>query len=645
MDNNMIKLTEEQKKKVFGSLGNNPKAIARLMQKANRLKSSGAPMPKQGKGISRYQGGLMGFQEGGVPKYPVGGTPEEIEAYNKKMREISAENQQSQGELIKKTLDDPTSQVTKPEVEKIDPNAEGTNIAEGTGQVKDPFEDITTKTAESSTVDAPKDLTTTTVDPTKSAADVEKQMDKTKAATGEVSEGAKIDAVTVDPTKTKVADIPAAQGEGILMDNPVQREIQEGELISGAADANKAAKFTEEVQAATATPTKQATVAGQLEGLMAQFEGGATPAWAAGAMRNAMGAMAARGLSSSSMAGQAIIQAAMESALPIAQADAQTVATFEKQNLSNRQQRAMLAAQQRAEFIGQEFNQEFQARVQNAAKIADVANMNFTAEQQVALENSRIANTMEIANLSNRQAMVMAQAASISALEQQNLSNEQQAAVQNAQNFMQMDLANLSNEQQTAMFKAQSSIQAIFNDQASDNAAKQFNATSENQTKQFMTNLKTQVDQFNSSQSTAISQFNAGQENAIAQYNSTMNEQRDQFNATNSLVVAQANAQWRQNTSTINTASQNEANRVEAQAANAYTQATMDQIWQRERDLMSFAFQSSESSADRTNAIVLQKMAADATIDAAAFQAEIAAAQQEGSGWSKIISWITGISR
>ena len=54
------------------------------------------------------------------------------------------------------------------------------------------------------------------------------------------------------------------------MDNPVQREIQQGELISGAADAAKAAKFTEEVQAAEATPTEKATVQGQLEGLMQQ---------------------------------------------------------------------------------------------------------------------------------------------------------------------------------------------------------------------------------------------------------------------------------------------------------------------------------------------------------------------------------------
>jgi hypothetical protein len=81
---------------------------------------------------------------------------------------------------------------------------------------------------------------------------------------------------------------------------------------------------------------------------MAQFEGGDTPAWAAGAMRTATAAMAARGLGASSLAGQAVVQAAMESALPIAAADAQTVAQFEVQNLSNRQQRAMLAAQQRA---------------------------------------------------------------------------------------------------------------------------------------------------------------------------------------------------------------------------------------------------------------------------------------------------------
>ena len=73
----------------------------------------------------------------------------------------------------------------------------------------------------------------------------------------------------------------------------------------------------------------------------------------------------------------------------------------------------MLAAQQRAAVSWVEFDQEFQARVLNAAKISDIANMNFTAEQQVQLENSRIANTMNLNNLSNSQAMVMAEAAAL----------------------------------------------------------------------------------------------------------------------------------------------------------------------------------------------------------------------------------------
>ena len=188
-----------------------------------------------------------------------------------------------------------------------------------------------------------------------------------------------------------VGNVTEAQGNAILIDNPVQRQIQQGELISGAADAQTAAQFTEQVQAAEATPSTQATVQGQLAQLTANFDATNPPAWAAGAMRNATAKMAARGLgASSSLAGQAIVQATIEAALPIAQADALLWHSLRHRTLSNRQQRAMLAAQQRAQFMGQEFDQEFQARVQNAAVSADIANQNFTAEQQVQLENSRV---------------------------------------------------------------------------------------------------------------------------------------------------------------------------------------------------------------------------------------------------------------
>ena len=54
---------------------------------------------------------------------------------------------------------------------------------------------------------------------------------------------------------------------------------------------------------------------------MKSFDDG-TPAWAAGALRKANAAMSARGLGNSSMAAAAIIQATLESAIPIAQQDA-----------------------------------------------------------------------------------------------------------------------------------------------------------------------------------------------------------------------------------------------------------------------------------------------------------------------------------
>jgi len=464
------------------------------------------------------------------------------------------------------------------------------------------------------------------------AEQVADQTAATPTITGEVSDEAKISA----EQGVSSLNIDAAQGTATMMSNPVTREIQDGELISGAADAQKAAKFTEQIQAAQATPSKQATVQGQLEGLMQQFEGGDTPAWAAGAMRNALGAMAARGLGASSLAGQAAVQAAMESALPIAQADAQTIASFEAQNLSNRQQRAMLGAQQRAQFMGQEFDQAFQARVQNSSRIADIANMNFTAEQQVALENSRAANTMNLANLSNRQAGIMAEAAAVANMDMANLNNRQQAAVQNAQNFLAMDMANLDREQQTALFKSQQNVQALFTDQAAENAALQFNASSENQTKQFFASLSSQTSQFNAAQTNSVNQFNVNSVNAVREFNANLQQQRDQFNATNGLVVAQANAQWRQNIATLNTAAQNESNMTFATAINSMTQTNLDAVWQRERDIMSLAFQTAESNANNATQILLQQMAADATVTAAELQAKIEATSKSGDFLSEV---------
>jgi hypothetical protein len=446
-------------------------------------------------------------------------------------------------------------------------------------------------------------------------------VDKVTAVT-EATEAARLDpndprskVTAAEATKSAVSDLDAAQGTAIKLENPVQREIQQGELVEPVANAEKAAKFTEQIQAATATPTEKATVQGQLASLTANFDATNPPAWAAGALRGVQAVMQQRGLGASSIAGQALIQASLESALPIAMADAQTVAKFEAQNLSNTQQRAMLAAEQRASFIGMEFTQEFQARVQNAAKVSDVANMNFTAEQQIALENSRIANTVNLQNLSNRQAKVMAEASALANLDMANLNNRQMSAVQNAQNFMQRDMANLSNQQQTELFRSQQRIQSLFTDQAAENASRQFNATSENQTKQFFAQLDTQVSQFNASQANAQAQFNAGQENAISQFNTEVRNQRDQFNANNRLVIDQNNAQWRRQIATADTAAINRANEINAQNLLGISNTAYNNLWQYYSDAMQYAWTSAENERDRVKDLAVAHLDADNNVD------------------------------
>ena len=492
----------------------------------------------------------------------------------------------------------------------------GQLVDSSSGQLTGPATAVPTTMASTTLATGQTQPTTSTV----TATQVADEIKDATAQTGTVSDEAKVTAA--QQTESAVSDLKAAQGKASLMTNPVQREIQDGELISGAADAQKAAKFTEQIQAATATPSNQATVQGQLEGLMQQFEGGNTPAWAAGAMRGAMAALAERGLGASSIAGQAVVQAAMESALPVAMADAQTQSQFEQQNLSNRQQRAMLAAQQRAQFMGQEFDQAFQARVANASKISDVANMNFTAEQQIALENSRATNTMNLANLGNKQAMVMAEAAALANLDMANLSNRQQAAVQNAQAFLQMDMTNLNNKQQTELFNTQQQAQALFTDQAADNAAKQFNASSENQVNQFFANLAANTSQFNASQSNAQAQFNAGQQNVVERFNAEINNQREQFNAQNRLVIDQNNAQWRREIATADTAAVNRANEINAGALLGVSQTAYNNLWQNYSDNMEWAWTSAENERSRISRLAEVKLQADKQFDALKYKSD-----------------------
>ena len=472
------------------------------------------------------------------------------------------------------------------------------------------------------------------------------------------------------------------------------------------------------------------TVQGQLSELMKSFNDG-TPAWAAGAIRGANAAMNARGLGGSSMAGAAILQAAMESAIPIASQDADTFNKMNLQNLNNRQQVSLtnaaaqqglqlqnlnneqqaalqnssnafslqsqnlsnmqstiianaqikaalqgqnlsnqqqsnlataaryaevanvnlnnrqqvalqnnmnavntdlanLSAKQQAYVTnanlaatlqGQQISNEQQAAIANASRYSEAANITFSSQQQSALHNSTLMQTIGLADLDAKKAATLQNAATVAQMDITNLNNRQQAAVQNAQAFLQMDMTNLDNAQQATMFKAQANINALLTDSAAQNAAKQFNASSVNQTNQFYDTLSTNVSQFNASQKNAMEQYNAGETNATAKFNTQMEAQRNQFNANNGLVIAQANAVWRQNATTINTAAQNQANAASALTMNALTARAMDEVWQKERDHLSYAFTAMEGAKDRATEILLADKSI-ASADKAAADAE-----------------------
>ena len=433
---------------------------------------------------------------------------------------------------------------------------------------------------------APTTMDTQTYTAQTSQQAVEDAGDKFQGAQGQVSDEALREAVTMDPTKSAVLDLKTEEGVAAQVDAPDALRVGEGELIDGTSVDQE--RIQEELEKAEAV-----TVSGELGRLMDDFSArGDTPAWAAGAMRAANAAMAARGLSASSMAGMAVVQASMEAALPIAKLDA-----------ANKQEMAVLKAKQRANFLNVEFDQEFETKVRNAARISEIANKNFDADVTIALENAKLTNSMEVANLSARSAKTVADTAALASLERQNLSEVNKAAADNAQAFLDMDFANLDNEQEAARVRFQETANAIINDTAQVNAAEQFNATEMNDAEEFIKMLANDVAKFNAEQHNAMERFNAGEKNAMKEFNAENKLAREKFNADAYRIIKQANATFKQQVTTDETAALNAAYETEAKAANQLSETAYNNLIMEAKDMMYYAFTSSEGALDRINKI------------------------------------------
>lgn len=484
---------------------------------------------------------------------------------------------------------------------------------------------------------APEKPDLATVEAALASDEVKAYLEEFRAAEGEIEANNLVQAAISDPNTLTQLQLEAAQiAKPVQVADVADRTLQQGELIEGTGvEQAKIDELVSQIKAETAEPSELATVQGQLAKLTADFDTKNPPAWAAGALRNATAQMAARGIASSSIAGQAILQATFEAATPIAAADAATVAAFEQQNLSNRQQSAILAAQQRAQFLGQEFDQKFQTKVANAARISEIANLNFNADVQIALENARLAQSTDIANLNAANAKVLADAAAMSNMDLANLNNRQQAAVANAKAFLDMNMANLNNEQQANIFKAQGVVNAMLSDQAAENVARNLNTTNENQLNQFFTQIEANVAQFNTAQANAIAQSNVSEINAIKRFNAEQENalkiayDRNQTAISQARISANASIQSTQISAAAQTAAASlraQADRDIAAAANEtrITLTEMEQAFQRESDILAMSYDTMTSNADKAFELVKLDLAGQISLEAAQYQIDAA---------------------
>jgi len=380
--------------------------------------------------------------------------------------------------------------------------------------------------------------------------------------------------------------------------------------------------FTEAQRGVIEGLPQEALVSNQLDTLLKGIENGEIPTWAQPAVTAVEQMLAQRGMSASTVGRDNLINAIIQSSVPIAQANAQAIQQSVAQEKTLISQEALANAQ---------FQQ--QTALQNANNVFRLDLAQFTADQQSSLANSKFLQTVSLQNATAEQQGVIQNAVLMSQANIVEADANTKLAIQNAKSFLSVDLANLNAEQQVNILRAQQDQQRMLTNQASQNAAAQFNATSTNQTEQFMANLSAQMNQFNAAQTNAISEFNATQANAAAardagrtaevnrlnsqlatqidQFNANQDFARNQWNAQNAAAVEASNIQWRRQTNTANTAAQNAVNLQNAQNAFNLSSQAQAFIWQELRDQADFDFRYAENQKQRISALLNTALAAD----------------------------------
>lgn len=421
-------------------------------------------------------------------------TPEEINARREALEaEEAAKNEAEQGDLAAAPLDIPIQTTSDlghgPNVpdatEGLAPNVSGdasspyitdsSNVQQlSTDQNQIQTTDVSATSVTSGTAEATIAAQAQDIDPSKYDAAQAQQIVSEATATAGVPQGeaAKLLA-TVNPNTPTTLDDATGQLNSQGVDPNLSAQV--------ATDPNAALNTVDgmdiESRAQIADLPEEALVSTQLNGLLAGMENGEVPLWAKPAVDSVNAMLAQRGLDTSTIGRDALFSAIIQSALPIAQGNAQ-------------------ALQQRA------------------AQKLDIA-------AQFASQEAQFEQQMELANLSNAQQAFMQ---SRELMQQTMLSNT--AAENAARQF------NATSEQQIAQFMAQ--LEASINqfNAQSENAMKQFNITEQNRLAALNAGNDLQAEQFNAQQLFEAQRFHEQQMLAREQWNATNAQAIEQSNIT-----------------------------------------------------------------------------------------------------------------
>ena len=348
-------------------------------------------------------------------------------------------------------------------------------------------------------------------------------------------------AVPTAPTAPTIATPTAVTGTSAVAPTAQAAAQMTPATVAGQTPTMAAAQMTgltAPAQAATGTITSDATVKGQLESLQnevstALASGNPLPVWARGAAKATEAAMANRGLSASSMAAEALAEGIMNSAVPIAAADAATYKQMIFQNLSNNQQ----------------------ANITNAKAYLQMDMANLSNQQQANLQN-----------INTRQTFLLSDQAASNAAFQFNATSQNQ--VNQFYDKLSTSIADANAGRIDAMKKFAEAEKSKVNALNAQNtiAVNEANAKREDVINRFNAQLENQRQQFNVANQREIDQSNVVWRRAVNTANTAAVNASNQVNAQNVLnlsnwALSSLWQQWRDEASWVNTSSENQNNR------------------------------------------------------------------------------------